>query len=53
MNGILLDMVRSEATLALPLGELAAPLGQTERVRRNNYPIPILNLGTLSVSLFG
>ena len=25
MNGMLLDMVRSEATLALPLGELAAP----------------------------
>ena len=25
LNGILLDMVRSEATLALPLGELAAP----------------------------
>lgn len=27
MNGILLDMVRSEATLALPMGELAAPKG--------------------------
>ena len=41
MHGILLDMVRSEATLALPLGELAAPLGQTERARRNNYPMCI------------
>ena len=27
--------------------------GQSERVRRHNYPIPTLNRGTLSVSLFG
>ena len=27
--------MRSEATLALPMGELAAPLGQTERVPRS------------------
>ena len=46
-------LVRSEATLALPMGELAAPWGQTERVRRHNYPLPTLNRGTLSVSLFG
>ena len=30
------SFLRSEATLALPLGELAAPLGQTERVPRSN-----------------
>ncbi len=53
MNGILLDMVRSEATLALPLGELAAPLGQAERGPRHNYAIPNLKQSTLSVSLSG
>ena len=47
------QIVWSEATLALPLGELAAPWGQTERVPRHNYPLPTLNRGTLSVSLFG
>ena len=46
-------MLRSEATLALPLGELAAPKGQSERVPRHNYPIPNLKRSTLSVSLFG
>ena len=46
-------MLRSEATLALPLGELAAPMGQTERVQRSDYALLISNRGTLSVSLFG
>ena len=47
------SLLRSEATLAPPMGELAAPKGQTERVPRPNYVIPILNRGTLSVSLIG
>ena len=53
MDGILLDMVRSEVTLALPLGELAAPKGQTERVPRSNGRFPTIKRSTLSVSLFG
>ena len=42
----------SEATLALPMGELAAPKGQTERVPHHR-DAPFSDCGTLSVSLFG
>ena len=53
MNGTTPDAVRSEATLALPMGELAAPKGQSERVPRSNRSYPIVKRSTLLVSLFG